>query len=194
MLIVSLGVACAVLHEGGHNVGLWLFGGLDLGRSDVLGIGGIPHSGRAIGANLADWQQAVVSIAGPASPILVGYVLLALGVSPVGCRARARVPALDAFLSMATALFLFSAVALVAQALGILPPDSDFHGFVSHVGVPLWVSRTLLAAAGLVTVGLSAVVGRHVVSVLRSGQQALCSNRLSFDPPPAGEPNDTDAG
>ena len=175
VLVMSLGIAYAILHEGGHNIGLWLFGALDLGRSDMLGIGGIPHSGRAIGASLTDWHQAVVSIGGPALPILVGYVLLALGVSPVGRRVRARIPALDAFLSMATALFLFSAVALAAQALGILYPDSDFGGFVSHVGVPLWVSRTFLAAAGLVTVGLSAVVGWHVLSVLRAARRALYS-------------------
>jgi len=175
MLVMSLGIVYAILHEGAHNIGLWLFGALDLGRSDMLGIGGIPHSGRAIGASLTDRHQAVVSIGGPALPILVGYVLLALGVSPVGRRVRARIPALDAFLSMATALFLFSAVALAAQALGILYPDSDLSGFVSHFGVPLWVSRTFLAAAGLVTVGLSAVVGRHVLSVLRAARRALYS-------------------
>jgi hypothetical protein len=166
---MSLGIGYAILHEGGYNIGLWLFGALDLGRSDMLGIGGIPHSGRAIGASLTDWHQAVVSFGGPVLPILVGYVLLALGVSPVGRRVRARIPALDAFLSMATALFLFSGVALAAQALGIVYPDSDFGGFVSHLGLPLWVSRTFLAAAGLVTVGLSAVVGWHVWSVLRTG-------------------------
>jgi hypothetical protein len=175
VLVMSLGIVYAILHEGGHNIGLWLFGALDLGRSDMLGIGGIPHSGRAIGASLTDWHQAVVSIGGPALPILAGYVLLALRVSPVGRRVRARIPALDAFLSMATALFLFSAVALAAQALGILYPDSDFRGFVSHVGVPLWVSRTFLAAAGLGTVGLSVVVGRHVLSVLRTARRALYS-------------------
>jgi hypothetical protein len=40
VLIMSLGIVYPILHEGGHNIGLWLFGALDFGRIDMLGLAG----------------------------------------------------------------------------------------------------------------------------------------------------------
>jgi hypothetical protein len=171
-LLTSLGPIYLILHEGGHALALLVFGALDLGRSDVLGLRGGPHVGILMGAKLAGWQQAVVAVAGPALPILVGWVLLVLGVTPAGRRIRARRPALELFLSLAAALFLFTGVALAAQALGILNPDGDFRGFVENVALPLWASKAILAASGLLSFAASIAVARHVVLLVRSMRRA----------------------
>jgi hypothetical protein len=167
-LVASLGLVYVILHEGGHNLALYLFGALDLGRSDMLGLGGTPHAGRVMGAKLAGWQQAAVSVAGPALPIVVGCALLILGLTPAGRRVRARRPALDLFLSLATALFLFTGVALPAQALGILNPDGDFRGFVENVALPLWAAKAILGAFGLLSFAASIAVGWHALVLVRS--------------------------
>lgn len=161
-LVASLGLVYVILHEGGHNFALCFFGALDLGRSDILGLSGSPHGGRLMGATLADWQEAVVAIAGPGVPILIGWALLVLGVTPVGRRIRGRSRLLDSFLSIGTAVFLFTAVALLAQALGVLNPDSDFQGFVEHVALPLWTSKAILAVVGLASSGVSIAMARRL--------------------------------
>jgi hypothetical protein len=171
-LMMALGFVYLILHEGGHNLALYLFGVLDLSRSDMLGLHGHPHGGMVMGAELTSWQHAVVSIAGPALPILVGWVLLVLGLTPVGRRVRGRRRFLDSLLSMATALFLFTGVALAAQALGILRPDGDFRGFVGNVALPLWASKAILGAVGLAGFVASLPVGWHVLALLRSVRRA----------------------
>jgi hypothetical protein len=167
-LMMSLGLVYLILHEGGHNLALYLFGALDLGRSDMLGLRGHPHGGMLMGAELTGWQHAVVSIAGPAVPILVGWVLLVLGLTPVGRRIRARRPTLDLFLSMAAALFLFTGVAGAAEAVPMLNPDGDFRGFVENVALPLWAAKAILGAFGLLSFAASIAVARHVVFLVRS--------------------------
>jgi hypothetical protein len=171
-LVLWLGLVYLILHEGGHNLALYLFGALDLSQSDMLGLGGHPHGGMLMGAELTGWQCAVVSIAGPALPILVGWALLVVGLTPAVRRVRARRPAPDLCLSLAAALFLFTGVALAAQALGILSPDGDFRGFVENVALPLWAAKAILGAFGLLSFAACIAVARHVVLLIRSMRRA----------------------
>jgi len=171
-LVMSVGLVYLILHEGGHSLALLVFGALDPSRSDMLGLHGSPHVGMLMGAKLTGWRWAAVAIAGPAVPILVGWVLLVVGLTPAGRLIRARRPALDLLLSLAAALFLFTGVAGPAEGLGILNPDGDFRGFVENVALPLWAAKAILAASGLVSFATSIAVARHVVLLVRSMRQA----------------------
>jgi hypothetical protein len=171
-LLTSLGPVYLILHEGGHSLALLVFGALDLSGSDLLGLRSEPHVGVLMGTKLTGWQQAAVSVAGPALPIVVGCALLILGLTPAGRRIRARRPALDLLLSLAVALFLFTGVALAAQALGILNPDGDFRGFVENVALPLWASKAILGALGLLSFAVSIAVAWHALVLVRSIRRA----------------------
>jgi hypothetical protein len=171
-LVMLVGLVYLILHEGGHNLALLVFGALDLSRSDTLGLRGHPHGGVLIGAKLIGWRWAAVAIAGPAVPIVVGWVLLVLGVTASGRSIRARRPTLDLFLSLAAALFLFTGVAGAAEAVPMLNPDGDFRGFVENVALPLWAAKAILAASGLVSFAASIAVARHVVLLVRSMRRA----------------------
>lgn len=62
-----------LLHEGGHALASIAFNNFDIRRSDFFGLHGSPHSGVRGAGEIAGWQRAVQSIAGPLLPILAAY-------------------------------------------------------------------------------------------------------------------------
>jgi len=165
-----LAVAYPLVHESGHAIALLLFGDLNWSRNDFLGIWGLPHAGRALGVKLSDWQEAVVAIAGPGLPILIGYLLLVLWAVRFGKKSRASAPLLDALWSTMIALYLFSIVGWVLSALGLVS-DSDYMGFVIHIHAPLWVVRLSLGLLTCVNLFLVALIGRHLWGLRRQAVQ-----------------------
>lgn len=169
-LVAWLGIAYVVAHEGGHLVSLAVFGDLSPAGSDVLGLGGDPHVGR-LHERLADWQEAVVGISGPALPNVIGYVLFLLWASGWGRKARGGSRRLDAFWSLATVVLLVGWLGFLGPLTG-LAADSDYSGFVSHVGLPLGVSQALIVAVLCANLLMIGVVGRHMWHLMRQVRAA----------------------
>ena len=164
--VAAMLVAYPLVHEGGHAIALAALGRLDLVRSDFIGLGGEPHIGRAFGGPLLDWQEAIISMAGPALPTLVGYGLFALWLSKGARRMRARALILDAFWSAFIVLFLFAHVGYVLPATGLVI-DSDYSAFVEHVRLARGQVNVLLGVTGIVNVAIICTVARYWMSLVR---------------------------
>ena len=89
---IALLVAVLIVHEGGHALGMWLFGFRDLRMFFIPFVGAAVH-GRPYG--VAAWKEAMVSLLGPVPGVFLGVA---------GCLALARSP--DRVLLQATQLVL----------------------------------------------------------------------------------------
>jgi hypothetical protein len=165
-LAAALLVLYPLLHEGGHAIALAAFHRLDLSDTDFIGLGGEPHAGITPGPRLPAMQQWIVSLAGPALPTVVGYVLFLPWLSGRGRSLRNARPALDFFWSVLIAGFLFAWIGYLAPMTG-LAGDSDYSGFVQGVGLSRWQANGILLVVMAANAAAIVAVVRHLLSLRR---------------------------
>jgi hypothetical protein len=123
-------VAVLIVHEGGHALGMWLFGFRDL-RMFFIPFLGAAVQGRPYG--VAAWKEALVSLLGPVPGVILGLA---------GCLALARFP--DRVLLQATQLVL------MVNLFNLLPLGSlDGGRFLQRV----LFSRNRVLEVGFLAVG-----------------------------------------
>ena len=126
------------------------------------------------------WQRALTSFAGPATPVLAGWLLFLWWRSQRGRTFRSRNPLWDLFLSSINAMLLFAyAVATVPMMLGFLT-DGDWEGFIDNVPGPIWLVHTLLIASVLVSLFILWKIVPHAYALFRE-ETVRSGNR----PPPS---------
>lgn len=166
-----------VLHEVGHLAALAVWGGWDSSKTDLVGITGRPHvSGRML-AQLTPFQIAIAALAGAMLPTLLGYALFALWTSAPGRRWRETRLGLDVLWSGWTALLVFPQAA--ATPFEIASPDTDYSAFIKNIGLPLWLSNSLLLAIALINAVVIFVIVRHVVLRIRASRRGSTNSEIS---------------
>ena len=132
-----------LLHEGGHAIASGIFGVFDWNRSDFFGIHGRPHSGRIFGSQVEPWQQAIISIAGPLFPTLIGWVLFILWQSKPGKRLRSMRPLVNIYFTAIVGICVFPFVVVLGY-LTKMTSDGDWRGFIENVPGPVWLMKVLI--------------------------------------------------
>ena len=129
---VALIFAYLLLHEGGHGGVAFLFGKFDASHSDFFGLHGTPHSGLKWGVNIAPWQRAAISFAGPVTPMITGWLIFMWWRSAHGRRLRAVHVVIDFVVTSLLALVTFGCVVLPAYSLGLVQ-DGDWSNYAQNV-------------------------------------------------------------
>jgi hypothetical protein len=166
-----------VLHEGGHLAALAVWGAWDSSKTDLVGIAGRPHVSGRMSAQLTPFKIAIAALAGPILPTLLGYALFALWISVPGHRWRESRLWLDVFWSVWTVLLVLPQAA--ATPLKIASPDADYSAFVKNIGLPLWLSNSLLLAIALINAVVIFVIVRHIVLRIRASRRGSTNSEIS---------------
>lgn len=177
-LVFSSPFLYLLFHEGGHALASLAFGGFDLAASDFWGIYGAPHSGLKASVHLLPWQRSLVSMSGPALPLLVGWALFIPWRMKKVKEWWKTHPKLNLFHTFYLVMFIFPWIATAGCLLGICQ-DSDWRGFIENVPGQLWLVKTLLWAS----VAISAFIMWRVVP------EAFRCIRTAFAPSPSSGPS-----
>ena len=166
---LAVGFAYVLAHEGGHALAMVAFGvGVDIRHSDFLGLRGQPGvmGGSTPRDLLAAWQNATISVAGPALPDILAYVLFGLWLSGPGKRLRSRFALVDEVWSWLVGAFLFAHFAWVVAAAGLVS-DADYAGLMSSIGEWRTAANVIIVAAGVINAVIIYIVARHLVDHFR---------------------------
>jgi hypothetical protein len=158
-------IAYPLVHETGHAIVLAQFGRFDVHETDFIGLWGTPHAGRTPGPSLGPWGEAVMSMAGPMLPNLVGYLMFGLWL--IFRRWFARSSARDVFWSGITACMLVAQIFAFVPMTGLVS-DGDYDGYISNIPIPHWQANTFLLLFSAINAGIVlAIVKRLVLTYLR---------------------------
>lgn len=153
-------IAYPLIHEVGHSIVLAHYGRWDLHGTDFIGLWGTPHAGRTAGPSLGPWGEAIMSIAGPMLPNLVGYLMF--GIWLIFRRWFARSSATDVFWSGITACMLFAQVFAFVPMTGLVS-DGDYNGYINNIPIPHWQANGLLLLFSAINAAIVVVVLKHLV-------------------------------
>ena len=156
----TMTIAYPLIHETGHAVVFAHYGRFDLHGTDFIGLWGTPHAGRTPGPGLGSWGEAVMSIAGPMLPNLVGYLMF--GAWLVFRRWFSRSSARDVFWSGMTACMLFAQIFAFVPILGLVQ-DGDYSGYISNIPIPHWQANGLLLVSSVANTAIVLTIIKHLV-------------------------------
>lgn len=153
-------IAYPLIHETGHAIVLAHYGRFDLHETDFIGLWGTPHAGRTPGPSLGPWGEAVMSIAGPMLPNLIGYLMF--GAWLAFRRWFVRSSARDVFWSGITACMLFAQVFAFVPMTGLVS-DGDYNGYISNIPIPHWQANGLLLLFSAINAAIVLAIVKHLV-------------------------------
>ncbi|MBP6965216.1 MAG: hypothetical protein KBC96_12510 [Armatimonadetes bacterium] len=155
-------VGYPLVHETGHAIALASFHRLDLRGCDFIGLHGEPHVSWTAGPDLPGWPGAIIGISGPMLPNIVGYLMFAFWLSPLGRRWLARSSARDVFWSGITACMLFAQVGAFAPMSGLVH-DGDYSGYIGNIPIPHWQANAFLLLLSTVNAVIIYTIVKHLV-------------------------------
>ncbi len=153
-------IAYPLIHETGHALVLAYYGRFYLEGTDFIGLHGTPHVSRTAGPSLGVWGEAVMSMAGPMLPNLVGYLMF--GTWLIFRRWFARTSATDVFWSGITACMLFAQVFAFVPMTGLVS-DGDYSGYISNIPIPHWQANGLLLLFSVINAAIILAIIKHLV-------------------------------